>query len=137
MNPKLNRQFHALLKKTGLTAQKADLVRAATNDRTEKSSEMTDVEITTLIKKLQADAPPSKYTQMLNEWANTNEERKIYGLFRELGYILSNNKPDYDRINNYCLTRSAAKKTIKEMTTNERTALVKQLYQLKKASVKP
>jgi hypothetical protein len=128
MNQKLNKRLHALLSKQGLMEQKAVLVSNFTEGRTESSKEMTDGEVIQLIEALEPIPLDKVLKTQLKAQRRTNTLRKCFSLFRLMGYTLFD-KPDYTRIDNFCIARSQAKKKLTDMNTRELSNLI---YQLEK-----
>lgn len=129
MNPKLNKQLHSLLALQGLMEQKAELVNTATDGRTSSSSDMTDTEAQKLIDAIKPIGIITKTN--MDEAKKTNTIRKCFSLFRLMGYY-KGEKPDYDRINQFCLHRSAAKKRLTDMDVKELSNLIYQLNRIVK-----
>ena len=129
MNPKLNKQLHSLLTIQGLMEQKAELVSNATAGRTSSSSDMTDDEARKLIDAIKPTGVISP--KNIDEAKKSNTIRKCFSLFRQLGYY-KGEKPDYDRINNFCLNRSGAKKKLTDMDIKELINLINQLNRIVK-----
>lgn len=129
MNPKLNKRLHALLNQLSLKDQKAELVSNATNGRTSSSSDMTDDEAQKLIDSIKPTGEIQR--KSMSDAKKTNTIRKCFSLFRQLGYY-TDGKPDYDRINNFCLSRSGAKKKLTDMDAKELSNLIYQLNRIVK-----
>jgi hypothetical protein len=131
MNQKLNKRLHALLKQQGIKAeQKAEMVYHATNGRVTSSKDLTDDEALELIKALppSVKTPKTSLVEQIKDAKTTNMLLKCFALFRQMGYTLFD-KPDYTRINNFCIARSQAKKKLTDMTQKELSNLI---YQLEK-----
>ena len=129
MNPRLNKQLHSLLTLQGLKEQKAELVSGVTEGRTSSSSDMTDDEARKLIEAIKPTGVISP--KNIDEAKKINTIRKCFSLFRQLGYY-KGEKPDYDRINNFCIHRSGSKKKLTEMDTKELSNLIYQLNRIVK-----
>lgn len=129
MTSKLNKQLHTLLALQGLMEQKAELVSNATEGRTSSSSDMTDSEAQKLIDAIKPIGIITKNN--MDEAKKSNTIRKCFSLFRQMGYY-KGEKPDYERINNFCLNRSAAKKKLTDMDIKELSNLIYQLNRINK-----
>jgi len=129
MNPRLNKQLHTLLALQGLKEQKAELVSGVTEGRTSSSSDMTDDEARKLIEAIKPKGAINP--RGIKEAKKTNTIRKCFSLFRTMGYY-KGEKPDYDRINNFCKSRSGAKKNLTDMDEKELSNLIYQLNRIVK-----
>lgn len=72
----LNKQLHALLTKSGLMERKAELVYSFSDNRTEHSSELYDVQCASLIKHLQGIISQSEAKTALEKRKGEEEEAK-------------------------------------------------------------
>ena len=72
----LNKQLHALLTKAGLMERKAELVYSFSDNRTEHSSELYDVQAISLVKHLQGIISQSEAKTALEKRKEEQEEAK-------------------------------------------------------------
>ncbi|MBL7818456.1 MAG: hypothetical protein JNL70_25830 [Saprospiraceae bacterium] len=132
-------KLHALLNVKGVMAQKANLVSSASNGRTESSRELTENEFDLLILSLEK-LPDSASTKKLKTTEEANAQlaqliRTALYYFRQLGYVTGTNGFDYNRINTFCTTKTAAKKRLDKMDKTQLTATITQLKMLCKHTI--
>ena len=117
MTPKQIKFVRGLLSKLGMAESKDDIVLNHSNGRTTHLSELNYNESKSLIDFLanQAKVPPSPKDKQI---------RKILFMCHEMRWELPGGKINMDRINNFCLTRTAQKKPLDQFTAPELPALV-------------
>ena len=128
MNQQNNRRFYALLKEHGLQEEKANVALQATNGRSESSKDITDAEAVVLFEKF--GFTYNAYTPSVKKPVDDKKQRqmgKLFFTFRKAGFYNELDKPDYGRIDNFCLTKTACKVCIKDMTAENVTAIITQL----------
>lgn len=105
-----------MLTKTKMTANKADLVLAFTDGRSESSSDLLASEADGLIKYLKA-------LDNNGESANTMR-RKIIAMCHRINWTKSLGKVDMERLNGWCREKSYLKKNLNDYKYNELPKLV-------------
>lgn len=112
-------------------AAKCEIVLGATGSRTSHISEMTPTEAINLLKSLNGKSDnyePGKKLKM---------KRKVLAIAHELGWeIEGTTKVDMERVNGYCLTKSAAKKRFDDLNLKELESVVKQFGLMRRAYLK-
>lgn len=135
-NLQQNKILHALIGTLGIPADvKEELVHQFTNGRETKSSEMTVEECRALINHLnvikqqniKVVASPGPVFQ--NTPAN-NMRRKVISIAHEMKWKLPNGKADMTRVNDFCVKRGHAHKTLNEYTYDELPKLITQFEQV-------
>ena len=121
----LNRRLHGLLKQLGLSDQKDNLIEGVTNGRSTSSKDLTDEEALTLIEQLTK-------RRVFKKQDKAKQLAKAFALFRVMKFTTDAAKLDYDRINNFCLSKTAAKKELTNMDKAELTTLIYQLEKINK-----
>jgi hypothetical protein len=99
---KLLARVHVLLKKAGLTDQKATVVRDFSTGRTSSLRELSDADLLRLCQHLAPMAQAGNRNQLGPMRA------KVVAILCTLGYVTPEGKPDYARINAWCTARTAA-----------------------------
>lgn len=113
-----NAQLHALLGQTKMIGQKANLVLAFTDGRTESSKEMTATEAQQII----------NYLKSINnkEDAANTMRRKILAMCHRIQWEREGGSVDMVRLNNWCVKSSYLKKELNQYTYQELPKLVSQ-----------
>ncbi len=120
MNGRLNKEFHGLLTSTGMAPQKATLVAAFTNGRSESSKDLNDYEAIELIKYLKGQKPGT-------DDASQKMRRKMISLAHELHWhVPGTGKVDMERLNNWCRSPGKYKKELNAHNYTELVSLVSQ-----------
>lgn len=131
ITPAQNRRLHQLLATLDLMDDKAYYMKQASDGRTSSSKELTFDEATHLINRLQELAPaplPSvKQTSSMEKM-----KLKILSLCHQMQWyregVIKNGKKvlDYERLDKFCLERTAAKKKFNDMNERELREFVTQ-----------
>lgn len=133
-----NKVLHAIIGQLGLSSElKEDLVFQFTGGRSIKSSEMLMEECRALINHLntikqqsvqvvKAPAPVKYYTP------EEKMRRKIISIAHEMNWKQPSGKADMSRINEFCLQRGHAHKTLNDYTKAELPTLITQFEKLLK-----
>jgi hypothetical protein len=120
MTPADNKQLYALLNKTGLTADKANLVAGFTEGRSESTKDLTYFEARAMIRWLQVKAE-------LHEDGSHKMRRKIISMAHEMHWHLSGTqKVDMKRLNDWCKTYGYLAKELNKYSYKELPMLVSQ-----------
>lgn len=117
-----NAQIHALLNKTGLQKQKYTIAQSFTGrEITSWMSDISKAEAEQIIRHLQKLQPPTHLPSPQQE-AGQRMRRKLISLARQCGWEVFKfpvMKADMERIDNWCLTYSPAKKYLNDMNIAE------------------
>lgn len=138
MNHAQNKMLHGLLNKTGLMADKANIINGITKGRTESSKELSFDEARLMITWLKTQASPRPSPKGEGDAAN-RMRRKIISMAHEMGWHnLVNGKWQIDMrsLNNWCLQHSYLKKELNKYATTELPKLVSQFEQVYKSFLK-
>lgn len=119
MTPKQIKMIRFLLAKCGVNEEhdKEDLVYEYTDGRTASLSDMRHRETVALVNALNARLNPDKLKR-------DKQVGKILSLAHEMHWELKSGKVDMARVDNFCLTQTKQKKTLKEFTDAELPKLV-------------
>lgn len=133
-----NKQFHALLAQANLTSQKGNLVLGFTNGRTEKSSEMNEVEAEQAIKYLKAQIPEIKNDGL--EVKADRMRKKIISFAWQMNWTYRNTNGailcDIKRVNAWCEKYSYLKKPLNDYLYSELPKLLTQFENVYKSYLK-
>jgi hypothetical protein len=129
MDAQQNRKFYALLNELGLAEQKADICMSVSNGRTEKSSELNEEEVQSVLNMLEEEKA-AKVKALRN--------RLIHRMCL-LGYT-KDGKPDYQRINYFLKARTGhrnpKKKNLNKLNATELHAVLVQVEAIYKGLIK-
>ena len=134
MKKEQNKRFHALLTATGLTEAKAQLVFTYSNGESSSSKDLNDEQAAAMLAWLEkqptiATNPQAESKRKPSE--NATLIRAAVSHFRHIGFVVTD-KPDWTRINEFCVQRSATKKRMDKMTKAELNALITQVKMVTK-----
>ena len=116
MNVAQNKAIFALLNKTGLMAQKENLVLGFSGGRTATTKDLYNDEINDLIRYLK--------TQDKDEAGAEKMRRKIIAMAHRLGWEHENGKVDMQRLDAWCVNKGYLKKKLNQYLYNELPKLV-------------
>lgn len=128
-----SKQLFALLHKLDLSDVREDLALDYSNQRTDRTSKLTESECQKLI----SDLSKQVYVEREKEAeAVIKMRRRFLAICHELKWKVTDNKLDYNRINNWLLKYSYLKKPINEYKEKELPNLITQIDNVLKAKLK-
>jgi Zn-dependent M32 family carboxypeptidase len=119
-----HKRLFGLLKHLGWLHYREDLALQYSDGRSKKTSGLTNKECEALIQRLQHEVDirvPESKKKMLS---------KFFAYCHRLGWETAQDKPDYQRINNWLLKYSYLKKGINDYTVEELPKLLNQITKL-------
>lgn len=128
-----SRVLHSILNKLGIDADgKAEMVYQVSDGRTSKSSELSFLEMKTLIDKLNE---LSKGQINTTAESNNKMRRAILSCCYTMHWT-NNDGVDYDRLDNFLLTSGVVKKKLNDLNHDELVLVTSQFKQMEKKEYK-
>lgn len=126
-----NKKLYALFTELGIDEDsKSTLVMSFTNDRTEHSSEMTEIEAKKLIEKLQPLTFRRKRDNELMQVLRRNIFKLMYDIGLINSYMTADNKLEY--INKWIVGKLKINKELNSLNVNELTSFINQLQAIRR-----